>query len=155
MPSLTIYLSDGLLSDVESVSKLKGISISKVLAESFRSPDIPERVIVNPSVDAKDVLKRLDRIEGLLGEIPEILKGISGITKEMIDDKKPVGHIGDGTKLHESIPDDDEIISKAQEKLEAVKQRVQTSKGEVKANEAFTNFMGSPVGPQPKSKGGK
>jgi len=69
MPTVSIYLSDELLGDIQKVSELKGISVSKVLAESFRDPNVSERVIVNPPVNPQKLFDRLDRIEEKLDNL--------------------------------------------------------------------------------------
>jgi len=54
----------------------------------------------------------------------------------------------------EKEPTEDELREKLEKARERVKaeQRIQTPKGDVKVNEAFTNFMGQGIKPVPKAK---
>ena len=171
MPTVSIYLSEDVFLDVTKIAEERDISVSKVLASSFRSPIKKE---VAEYVDAFTKFEeRLDRIEKKLRSLPGILKGLSEITSELIDHHKPselesanYDHKDLVTEIPLTSPGpiivdaatentasemiDSEVLERAQEKLEAVRaeRKVETAKGPVKANAAMEGFFS----PQPKAK---
>jgi len=106
MPSVTIYLSQEVMDDVVGIAEERGISVSKVLASSFRSPIKKE---VGEYVDAfVKFEKRLDSIESKLDGLIKVYR---------IERSESPVREAEKISREKITPQEEEILRKAMTKI--------------------------------------
>ena len=147
---VTVYIPKEMEPGLLGLAEANGQTIQQVLLTPWKA----ERVLT------KSVEERLDRIESKLdqlicgfGDRPvvnyEHKDAENPIQKRFREIREDVQEHVKSSNAKRELPDD-EVLAKAQEKLEAVRaeRKVETAKGPVKANAAMEGFFS----PQPKSK---